>query len=46
MGLGGRERGWDWNNTNCRSGKRAGVIDGVEPHRDWALTDDVSAAID
>ncbi len=42
----GWEGGWDWNNTNCRSGERAWLIDGVEPHRDWALTDDVSTTID
>lgn len=42
----GWEGGWDWNNTNCRSGERAWLIDGVEPHRDWALTDDVSTVID
>lgn len=34
------------NNTNCRSGKRAWLIDGVEPQRDWALMDDVSTAND
>lgn len=42
----GWEGGRDGNNTNCRSGERARLIDGVEPRRDWALTDDVSAAID